>query len=510
MNNTKHILLIIIGVLSMSCSKDVDYGLDKSLARPENLQYDEVNSTDTDLSVYWDATKALNSGAVSFTVELVKDKIGLDVNPPSQIVLKSDAINDAAIFSGFKKGQKYHVRARANYHDAKYSDWTWIMTGDSLAVIRFGAGIVNETVDVVQKPSSSLNWASSRQLAVNYSTTAFADRSVDITYNFKVELYKDAACSDLQVALDLPSSLHDRTFAKMADFFPGFVFSELEPDTDYYCRVTCYNSDKGNPSSDVVKYHTLADDTVMIGAAASAEVGDILLCENFDRICWGGDMVHLCAGISRKDRSTVTAFSFPTGDRTGDKAFSLKEVANEFNYCKYHNEYGLFNSVGKCVRNIESLKSWGQLNENSKATKGTICVRPGMVKMGAGQKLGILATPELSSLKGDAKVKVTFVACNYNEEKTGEYDTKTKAVYVLDGTTIDANNYLKQYYGNVTKTETLVEMSEEDYGWHTYEVTLEHVKPTSRIAIGGTRSVVASGQNRFYLDHVKIELISYE
>ena len=168
MNNTKHILLIIIGVLSMSCSKDVDYGLDKSLARPENLQYDEVNSTDTDLSVYWDATKALNSGAVSFTVELVKDKIGLDVNPPSQIVLKSDAINDAAIFSGFKKGQKYHVRARANYHDAKYSDWTWIMTGDSLAVIRFGAGIVNETVDVVQKPSSSLNWASSRQLAVNY------------------------------------------------------------------------------------------------------------------------------------------------------------------------------------------------------------------------------------------------------------------------------------------------------------------------------------------------------
>lgn len=83
MNNTKHILLIIIGVLSMSCSKDVDYGLDKSLARPENLEYDEVNSTDTDLSVYWDATKALNSGAVSFTVELVKDKIGLDVNPPS-------------------------------------------------------------------------------------------------------------------------------------------------------------------------------------------------------------------------------------------------------------------------------------------------------------------------------------------------------------------------------------------------------------------------------------------
>ena len=30
MNNTKHILLVIIGVLSMSCSRDMDYGLDKS------------------------------------------------------------------------------------------------------------------------------------------------------------------------------------------------------------------------------------------------------------------------------------------------------------------------------------------------------------------------------------------------------------------------------------------------------------------------------------------------
>lgn len=510
MNNLTYKILVAIGIISISCSKETEYGLDTSLAKPENMQYDEVNSTDTDLSVYWDGTKALNSGAVSFTVELVKDELGLDVNSPRQIVLKEDAVNDAAIFSGFKKGQKYHVRARANYHGARYSDWSWIMAGDSLAVVRFGSGIVDETVDVVQRPSSSLNWASTRQLAINYSTTAFADRSVDITYDFKVELYKDAACTDLQVALDLPASLHDRTFAKNVDFFPGFVFSELEPDTDYYCRVTCYNSEKGNPDSQAVKYHTLADDTVMIGAAESAEAGDVLLCENFDRICWGGDMVTQCAGISRKDRGSVTSFSFPTGDRTGENAFSLTEVAGEFNYCKYHNEYGLFNSVGKCIRNIESLKTWGQLHESSSAAKGTLCVRPGMVKLGASSKLGILATPQLSSLKGEATVKVTFIACNYNEEKTGVYDTATKAVYVLDGTTIDSNNYLKQYYNNVTKSETLVEMSEEEYGWHEYVVTLEHVKPTSRIAIGGTRAVATSGQNRFYLDHVKIELVSYE
>lgn len=133
-----------------------------------------------------------------------------------------------------------------------------------------------------------------------------------------------------------------------------------------------------------------------------------------------------------------------------------------------------------------------------------------MVKLGASSKLGILVTPELSSLKGPATVKVTFRACNYNEEATDVFDTPTKALYVLDGTTITSNSYLDQYYDNTPKQEVRFTMDEDDYKWHEYSITLSGVTPESRIGIGGTRAVVASGQNRFYLDHFQIEVVSYD
>ena len=276
----------------ISCEKAVEHGLDTSLPGPVNMTYDEVNSNDTDLSVYWDGTAAVSAGATSFTIELVKDLVGTDVNPPEQIILTDAPINDAAIFSALKKGQK-----------------------DMPGVVKIGTGIVDESVEVLQKPSATLNWASSRQLAINYSTTAFSDRSVDLNYDFKIELFKDEPLTDLQVALDLPAELHSRTFARMPDYFPGFVFSGLEPATDYWCRVTCYNEDKGNPASDIYKFTTLGDDTIRIGADASASPGDIILRENFDQLCWGGDMVSLCAGISRKDRSSQAGFSSPSGEK---------------------------------------------------------------------------------------------------------------------------------------------------------------------------------------------------
>lgn len=516
MNLSKHIMAMIAGMvscLSISCQKSYEYGLDTSLPGPENLMYDEVNSTDTDLSVYWDGEQAIASGAVSFTIELTKNTLGTEVNPPKQIVLVKDAINDAAIFSGLKKGQKFYVRARANYPEARYSEWIWITNNNAIGVVKVGSGVVDESIDVIQAPSAKLNWASSRQLAINYSTTEFADRAIDLSYNFKIELFKDEGCTDLHVALDLPRELHNRNFNLRPDFFPGFVFSGLTPGTDYWCRVTCYNQDLGNPTGNAYKFSTKEDDTIMIDSkdAGSAQPGDIILRENFDQLCWGGDMVGLCAGISRKDRSSQPEFSSPTGDRTGSDAFSLTEVDNDFNYCRYNNEYGLFNSVGAAVRGSTTLKDWGQMHENSSATKGTLCVRPGMVKFGASSKLGILVTPELSSLKGTATIKVKFRACNYNEEATGVYDQECKALYVLDNTTMNQNtNYLDQYYEGSDKSEVNFYLDHEEYGWHDYEVTLEGVNPTSRIGIGGTRKSAPSGQNRFYLDHIEIEVVSYE
>lgn len=516
--NTLSVILFLLIPVIISCEKEISPGLDKSLAAPAELQYEEENSTDSEMSFIWDGEAAMSQGAVSFTVEMLKSKLGIDAVPIRSIVLANNPINDGVRFDGLKKGQKYFVRARANYTKARYSDWTWVMNNDTIGVVKVGSGPVNESIDVLQTPSLNLSWASSKALALKFSTTAFADHSVDIKYDYKIELYKDADCKYLQVAMDIPASVTGtRKMAIMPDYFPGMVFSGLTPNTTYWCKVTCYDETRNNITGKTYSFTTLEDNSIDVTelAASSAEPGDVILFETFDDLAWGGDMVYCNAGISRKDRSSMTSFISPTGDRTGENAMTSKEVTGDFNFCAYNNEYGLYNSLGKAVRGSSPLGKWGQLHEHSGAATGTLVTRPGMLKIGASSKLGIIVTPELAPLKRTATIKIKFKACNYNEEATGVYDTPDKALYVYEDLTWNPNtNYFSEYYiTHEAEQKILFKLENETkgvYGWMDYEFTIEHVKPTSRIGIGGTRDIVGTGQNRFYLDNVQIEVVSYE
>ena len=363
-------------------------------------------------------------------------------------------------------------------------------------------------------PSAKLSWASCTQLAIKYSNTEFKDRAKDVNSDFKLALYKDEACKQLQLAIDLPRSLQKRTMFINKNYFPGFVFSGLKPETDYWCKVTLYDKDAGNQEGPAFKFRTLADDNVDVSklSPASANVGDVVLCENFDQLVWGGDMVAQNCAVSRGDRGAVEGFSYPTGDCTGSKAVTLDQnVKSGFFMTHYGNEYGLYNSLGKSTRKTR-LAGWAQMHEYAGASTGTLCSRPGMVKFGAGSKLGIILTPELKCLKGTATVKVKFRALNYNEEATGVWDHKTKALFVVEGTEYvsTTSNYAKAVYGNAKKTETTFDMDCSKYEWKDYEIILKNVKPTSRIGIGGSRVNASKGQNRFYLDKISIEVVSYE
>ena len=141
------LLMLVFSTFLVACQKEYRYGLDKDLATPLDLSYDEVNSTSTDLSITWNAETAISEGAVSFTVELLKTELGYDANPIKQIVLVKDEINDAALFMGLRDSEKFYVRARANYPGARYSGWVYLKDQDKPAVVKVGMGIVDEPID---------------------------------------------------------------------------------------------------------------------------------------------------------------------------------------------------------------------------------------------------------------------------------------------------------------------------------------------------------------------------
>ena len=119
-----------------------------NLAVPREVTYDAVNSTDRILAVYWNATAALDGGAVSFTVQVSTDAYFFDGDGGSLIsrqILVSDSPNDAIMVTGLTAGESYFLRVAAVYPGPARSEWVYLSGADGkpVAVIP-GSGLVEE------------------------------------------------------------------------------------------------------------------------------------------------------------------------------------------------------------------------------------------------------------------------------------------------------------------------------------------------------------------------------
>ena len=367
------------------------------------------------------------------------------------------------------------------------------------------------------KPESRLAFASSRQLGIQMSSDPTWTVDDNVKYDYTAYLYKDMAGTDVQLALELPKSLWSTRHALNKEDHPGFVFGGLSPSTDYWFKVVCHHNELGDITSDLVRYTTLADTHLCPSkvSVASAQPGDILLREGFDDMLWFGNHVQALCGVSRKDRKAFDAISFPVGDRTGDNAIPTSEKPGDFNLVKWSNEVALSDiAVALGGTDSDFCREWGYMIEASGAAVNGLTCRAGSLKIGGSSKVTVLVAPSMPALKGAATVKVRFRACNYSDATKTTFDTPTKALFVFDDISIEGGkwNLYDKFYSTATKQEVLFDLtdSSSDYGWKDYEITLEHVLPTSHIGIGGTRAVVATGQNRFFLDNIEVELVKYE
>jgi hypothetical protein len=117
-----------------------------SLSAPESVTYDAPNSTATVLAIYWDATKALENGAVEFHVDVATDEFFFSGDGGTLItrdIPVSSSPNDAIMITGLTSGQSYFVRVAAVYPGPSKSEWAYLngANGKPVAVIP-GTGLV--------------------------------------------------------------------------------------------------------------------------------------------------------------------------------------------------------------------------------------------------------------------------------------------------------------------------------------------------------------------------------
>ena len=488
-----------MAILTASCVKEVETGIDPNMVPPKDVTYDETNSTSTSLGFYWEVDDAIKAGAVSFTAQIIQDEeIGGDAytGKTSQTFKASSRPNDGAIFNGLNENAKYYARVRANYPHSLYSEWIYVTGPDGKpAVIKLGTGLVSEGIQTITGASARCIDATSTTAVVQWSLSDFADLAVDIAYPASIELYKDESCSDLEVSWDITDiDLYNKTQ-------PAFIFSGLEPAKDYWFIVEITipaEVDGDEPAkyrSEPLKLTTTPSKAVRM--TNSASVGQTLLFQDFGELIWGGDAVNKAIGYSAEKRSSATELK---------KARGWNPVGGDLGYylCTATTEMGIYNSIGKAIKGSNaSLAEWAELREDNNVV-GMLCGRPGALKVGASSKVGAVVTPMLSGLTETATIEISFKAAPYgsnleNLDPLGTY------VSVIEGASV-TDNIVKSYTSNsLVKTFDLANALE----MREYKFEIPNVSPSARLAIGAKRKQGETGQHRFTVDDICVKVVRY-
>ena len=324
-----------------------------------------------------------------------------------------------------------------------------------------------------------------------------ADYGVEMTKNYKVALYKDAARSNLVVSVDnIPGSAFNNIMP------PRFVFTGLTPATEYYAMV--YNTTDGKQMISPLKVSTVAsvaEKSKVVTTAEGAKAGDLVVYENFSGLIYAGEISARAAGVSRSDRSSLTSIAKLSGAiKLSDSGYILADATVEI---------GLFTTL-KGILDDMGIQKWGWIGGKSGATGGSICARPGFVKIGTTANRSFICTPIINAIPSgkSATLKVVFKAAPYGDANklTIEEAEKAIAVKALSGATLGSD--YKMGYESVVDEQTLTLEGDKNTDWKEYTVTLTGVPSGSSIAIGG--ALDATTTNRLLLDDVRVYVESFE
>lgn len=328
--------------------------------------------------------------------------------------------------------------------------------------------------------------------------------ATDITKEYKVALYRDAACTDLVVSVE---PIKDNLYDKKALFIdnlcpPRFVFPGLAPATTYYAKVTNITDNYSNATPvQITTKAPIANKNNVV--KSNAKAGDMIVFENFAGLVYAGEVTSRGAGVSRTDRNTLQDFNGV--GVTG----AITATASGYYMVNAGTEIGLFNTLKGLVDEM-GVSDWGWIGGKSGANGGSICARAGYVKIGTSSNRSFICTPVLNAIPTGkvANLKVVFKAAPYGSEaeETVRDDERYLAVKALSRASL-GSDYAMSYKDVVDeKSITLEGNSVSD--WKEYTVTLTGVPSGSSIALGG--ALAATTTNRMFLDDIRVYVESLE
>jgi len=331
-------------------------------------------------------------------------------------------------------------------------------------------------------------FAGSSSSTLTFTWTEGGSESDDVAKPYTIFLYKDEACTDLEVSFSIPAS--DGCWNARQ---PKFVFSGLEPGTDYWFRVEETGSaDKESP---VIPATTDAFDIVMVSSDPAA-VGDVILAEDFGQLCWGADEITEAAGYDVA--SSSVAYNTDT-----------KESFTSRNAEVFVGTTGQYAQRSITAQSVAKKESGFRLAKWAQGQYARIYIGPGYLFLSTKSYGTHILTPQLNSIPEGktAKLMVTVHAAGkssggeavfavqhgttFYEMSSGTQTNKAK-----DGRPVDLSTNIETvtFNGGLTSLEK-------------FEVTLDGVVTGDRIAFGPTSETAADNSNMMIISDMTIKIL---
>ena len=319
--------------------------------------------------------------------------------------------------------------------------------------------------------------------------------------NYTIYLYRDEACTDIEFQTDFSGEFFAYGTATTSggvtsypsNFPARYIFGGLKPNTQYWFKV---KDKKAGVTAGPLPVKTLP--MAFEGdISKESEVGDVVLFQNFGKFLYGGDITNYSAGYTEANRSSTTKMHKAQG-KVSWSAQTIDGEAVDFGRTSAQSYYNIFDTMGNLVEDM-GMSGWSYYADDDKPC---VFMRPGYMRVGGNDYAGAVCTPELSSIKGVANVKVTFKAAYFTtvNYKISENEKLISVRNHKGGTVTDY-----KLDGAVIVDEQTVTLDSSRLGeWQEFSVTLTGVESDCRIALAGGR--VTSGVCRFMVDDIKVEI----
>ena len=302
----------------------------------------------------------------------------------------------------------------------------------------------------------------------------------DVSKPYKISLYRDEECADLVVSHSI-SANHSCWDGRQ----PRFIFCGLEPSTDYWFQVidTTEGDVKDSP---VINATTLPFTLVDASKVSNAQVGDVILGENFSET-YGPDEWDKAVGFMASTKSLDP----PSGENPDGSFEKYSSTGTRL--------------WGNYVRMSEGRRlaaGWGFFGNSA------VYSRSGYLRVATTSGRTHIVTPKLKGIPDGKKATLSVTVTALLHEKAGnEVAVFAESGLTMNSTTDISSASFCKYTGASLSNGYPLGLVDNSTAqkWYTATIEIPNVTNKDQLIVGSQNNV--SGKNRFNIADITVTII---